>query len=301
MVLVQLQAQLGNQMFQYAAGLALAKRLGTGLTVYGKTNLLGQAFGLGLGKFQSRLLYHLTPSISNALGFTPYSPRYEHYRDDVVGEVFDETWWDIRSRHVLLRGWFQSELYFREAMREIRDAFQPNQQILLNARNTLAQISIDSNRLCGIHLRFGDYYTSDMGLAHPILGWVLPPSYYKSAVDVLPRGLTHVVTSDMPDRAEALLSWLPNKVIMRNNSPLIDMLVLTQCRYIVISNSTFAWWAAWLGQSKDRVVLCPRYWIGWWRQVWFPNQIRPEGWVDIPVPLPLSDCCLTLGVRDSTL
>ena len=36
-----------------------------------------------------------------------------------------------------------------------------------------------------------------------------------------------------------------------------DLWLMTKCRHSIISNSTFGWWAAWLGAGPDSHVLCP--------------------------------------------
>ena len=36
---------------------------------------------------------------------------------------------------------------------------------------------------------------------------------------------------------------------------------MRRCRHFVIANSTFSWWAAWLGEKKDSVIVAPRRWF----------------------------------------
>ena len=39
------------------------------------------------------------------------------------------------------------------------------------------------------------------------------------------------------------------------------MQLMSLSKYIVISNSTFSWWAAWLNYEKKNKIIAPKFWF----------------------------------------
>jgi hypothetical protein len=55
-----------------------------------------------------------------------------------------------------------------------------------------------------------------------------------------------------------------------------DMRLMSACAHFIIANSTFSWWAAWLGANPAKQVICPRQWyVDPGRST---RDLRPEGW-----------------------
>lgn len=78
--------------------------------------------------------------------------------------------------------------------------------------------------------------------------------YYEQAVRQF-EGKQFVVFSDDIERAKKVL---PSEFIFQKGSEMWDFYIMTKCDGAIISNSTFAWWAAWL-QNKKTVI--PKNWF----------------------------------------
>ena len=55
--------------------------------------------------------------------------------------------------------------------------------------------------------------------------------------------------------------------------------LMSLCKYGVCSNSTFAWWGAYLMKKKQYIVF-PKYWLGWKTKVESHPGIQPP-WSNI--------------------
>jgi len=85
----------------------------------------------------------------------------------------------------------------------------------------------------------------------------------------------------------------------------------------VVSNSTFAWWGAWLNARPQKRVLAPRYWVGFnHRTGWHnarqhetgrrrkrdwesPRRVIPPDWIQVPVQRRLQERLSPQTVRSS--
>jgi hypothetical protein len=70
---------------------------------------------------------------------------------------------------------------------------------------------------------------------------------------------TYIIFSDSPDEAQAMF---PGAIVSRPTNYIEDFKLMKACQSFIIANSTFSWWAAWLGNQPGKKVVAPALWFG---------------------------------------
>jgi hypothetical protein len=158
-----------------------------------------------------------------------------------------------------LDGYWQSEKYFLDFATQIRAE--------LRMRNGIAQRNLPvmphdrSQPSVAIHVRRGDFANDPKTLA---LHGLCSLEYYCNAALLLKEWLgspRFLVFSDDPDwcRSKLILPWDTEYIGNSDfNDPTIDFNLMTQCEHFVNANSSFSWWAAWLAENPNKIVIAPR-------------------------------------------
>ena len=169
-------------------------------------------------------------------------------------------------------GHFYSEDFFRPAAADVRRAFTIRDRH--RKRFEARYGSMVEGGYIGAHVRLTDFFTYRDDVT-------LPPGYYKRALDALGGDLPVIIVSDEPDRVRAAFGSDP-RIHVEANDEIIDFMLLQNATHLVSSNSSFAWWAAWLNNTPDLRVIAPRWWLGLHsRCEALPAKVIPEAWEQI--------------------
>ncbi|MDP4268316.1 MAG: alpha-1,2-fucosyltransferase [Bacteroidota bacterium] len=247
----KLYGQLGNQMFQYAATIATALKY--------------------------NLPYCVPKHTLNDKVWKPYYFEGVNYCDE---KLSDATIWKEPSHayheipkpegNLILDGYMQSYKYSQDYLPEIRKAFGFE--------------FYDSKAECTfIHVRRGDY------LKYPLHHPVVTVQYLTEAMKISEeKGVTHF--SCFSDDIE----WVKKNINKEKfpeytfeysdgNSEMIDLKLMVCCKNAIISNSTFSWWAAYLNNNPNKIVITPdeSNWFGPNNKHLDVKDLLPENWLRI--------------------
>jgi hypothetical protein len=275
MVISQIMGGLGNQMFQFAAGRALAAWHNTGhkldIAAYGNT-ATHQGFELGkvfhanidtatrcdlkavLGWQASAILRRwlarrqLAPLRSPAFVVEPYF----NYRDLRP----------VSGVNSYLSGYWQSEKYFSTLASDIRQQFRFKP--MPSAENQAWLDVISRTNAVSLHVRRGDFVSSKKNLAYH---GVCSPAYYSAAIrHVVERVAkpTFFVFSDDLAWAQSNIPIAADCHYVGHNTGTAsfnDMRLMSRCQHHIIANSSFSWWGAWLNDNPQKTVVAPARWF----------------------------------------
>jgi len=305
---IEFQGRFGNQLFQYAAARIAAERLGCGLVVHqrrvGRRRLLSL---LGTNRVAAEIGDKF-PLVTQSRGGivlqtmreTMPAPAYQRLKDrlfpkkfeprcvvvcGVPGvEIFDRDFESV-TRGTWLSGYFQSSRYFSGYEADIQKWFSLSKSAEEEVDRLVRTFPAPRERMVAIHIRRTDYLTQRDCISHPTLGWALPLDYYRNALKALPSGLRHAVFSDDPQFAAGAFSSV-DPWISVGSDPVTDLFLMSRCRYMIIANSSLSWWAAWLNSDLEKVVIAPRYHVGWYVGIWYPSGSDVPSWNYITVSRP---------------
>lgn len=289
MIVVQLQGGLGNQMFEYAAGRALAERTGGELYLDAGGLEEDPLRGYALGGFRleshfaapeevRRLAEFRNTVFRKILWKLHLSRRTENpaVLRERVTQGLDERIFRA-GRDTYLQGYWQNEGYFEDFEKVIRQCFAFRQEP--QGKNAvLARRIRDSENPVAVHIRRGDYLLpKNMGY-HGLCDL----DYYGRAMQRMEsrlEGVEYFVFSDDPAWAESNLQSSAPLTVVNHNDPEQgaheDLRLMSLCRHHIIANSSFSWWGAWLGEKPGQRVIAPQRWFADPER---PNDIVPERW-----------------------
>ena len=278
MRLMKMTGGLGNQMFIYAFYLQMRHRFAdTRIDISDICNK-HEHNGFELNDiFELDAQYVHWPAWFKKMAKFLFFKEIDERKEDIATTgVFKRNFsWPF----IYYKGFYQSELFFKDVEAEVRAAFRFNRDKANNySREIAKEIQADAHAV-SFHVRRGDYFKPKF---FKRFGSVCPTSYYQQAAEKIlaldPQAHFYLFSDDTEWVKENL--QLPNVTIVNGNrgkDSWQDMMLMSLCRYHVIPNSTFSWWGAWLDDRKDKVVITPQKWFG---DCDLPY-IIPEGWTKI--------------------
>jgi glycosyltransferase involved in cell wall biosynthesis len=227
---------LGNQMFEVAAAIALSKD-NNAVTIINPTEHILPNQGRNINTYLTNIFSRIvTDTTCNPINV------YEWSKSTYKPIQFKE--------NIKLRGHFQSYKYFDHHREYIQTLFSPTDEIKQYIQDKYTSI----NDITAIQVRRGDY--AKFPNHHPLLS----EKYYNDAVNMINPSEIWIFSDSIEWCKENLKFNCPVKYI--NEEDYIELYLISLCKNVIISNSSFGWWGAYLNTRHDKKVYVPSTWFG---------------------------------------
>ncbi|MEY2811468.1 MAG: hypothetical protein RI991_463 [Bacteroidota bacterium] len=267
MIITELNGGLGNQLFQYAAGLSLALKHQTTLKVSIQFKNNDTSRNLGLSHFNTNIIeanqeeinqFYSSSTLNRSLQALLPPPFKHYFREKHFAY---QSGFNKLGPNVYLKGYWQSELYFSSIIDQVKATFTLKPEYYSSVLSLIEEIKTSES--VSIHIRKGDY------LLHPYSEYYasLESAYYITAIAALqeqhPQLKLFVFTDDPNWVNENLHLASPYRLIsgIETSSMYEDFQAMLSCKYHIIANSSFSWWTAWLSAREGKKVIAPKQWF----------------------------------------
>lgn len=285
MIIVWYGGGLGNQMYQYALQVVLEhiypdQEIKMDLFHYNLLNEhngfeLDRLFGINIVKASTKEIRDVYNGLIPKPIFKWFPHRindsiahrwqyyYKYIKDklnpvkarrmisDGFGNTINKKVFNIDGGNWYYKGMWQNLGYFDKYRDILIERFSFNLE--LGYIDKEIENELINARAIAVHVRGGDFLTTKFNLCSI--------EYYREAIDKIKTRLPLIVFTDDEKYASQLLHDYPIKKIVSHpvDKSIIDLYMLSISKYIILSNSTFSFWGAYLNRMQDVCVVYPKY------------------------------------------
>ena len=290
MVIIKIAGGLGNQMFQYALARALeskGKKVLLDCSGYKVQTQMDTMRNYELDRFSIKIEKASQKEIAR---YYNHRQRCFYYLSRIIKKDLSKIIIEKEHRYLAqiaecdnkyLIGYWQSEQYFKIIRKELLEDFSFQNCKLSHQNKKLREELFNMKNSVAVHIRGGDYTITGNAALY---GDICTREYYQKAFayieKIIGQAKFYIFTNDVIWTQQILSTNLKNVEIIDWNSEddgWIDMYLMSICKHNIIANSSFSWWAAWLNQNKEKVVIAPSK----WQNGADIEDIVPEEWVRV--------------------
>ncbi|MBO4922846.1 MAG: alpha-1,2-fucosyltransferase [Bacteroidales bacterium] len=299
-IIVRLEGGLGNQLFQYAHALKLQKHYG-GIVIFDqhaytkkqirscslKNYKLNDITRFNLSIFDRAIVFFsivftrfvnkkgLISTIERYQKFSRYGFFYQYQVRAFESLTPSDTYYKY-----IVGNWL-SGVFFKDAEADVRKALVC--RIKLSDKCSFMAEQIRSSESVCVHIRLGDYLAPQWKDKL----YVCTPQYYQQAIKQIKERVEnphfYVFSNRHKDFEMIVNEYGLGDVtyVDMGNSDVEDMELMRLCKHFIMSNSTYSWWAQYLSDNPNKVVIAPDHFNNY--PEWDMTDIYLDNWINIDV------------------
>ncbi len=272
MIIIQLKGGMGNQMFQYALYKQL-KKLGRDVKIDDVNGFIDdklrepvlQRFGIEYDRATQDEVIKITDSKMDIFSrIRRKLTGRKTFRIDEAEGMFEPRILEVEQAYLV--GYWQSDKYFpdQSVIEELKAEFEKRpQEIMQDSVSWTTLQQVECCESVSLHIRRTDYIDAEHNHIHNLC----TEKYYKGAIDKIRAKYPCAVFFIFTDDKEWCKSHFrgPNFFVVeldeKENTDIAELLLMSACKHHICANSSFSWWAAWLNDTPDKMVIVPEKWI----------------------------------------
>lgn len=260
-----IRGQLGNQMFIVAACVAYALD-------HGYEPIFPELKEARGSHLNIKHIFHRLNLEGNTKGFVEWKQKNHNA---LIG-IYKPIPFYLNNPNIILTSFFQSEKYFKKHSEVIHELFLPDKELEEAIRKKYAN-ELNQPITVGMHIRTFNPNPKRDATGDRWQGW----GFFKRAMNRFPKNALFIICSDNPTFVEKHFPIKNRKtVLIQGNNHIWDLYLLSFCDHQIVSpRSSYSWWAAWLNDNPNKVVVAAKY-NGW--GIKQGRDLIPDAWTTIP-------------------
>jgi hypothetical protein len=256
MITTNLTGNFGNHMWYYCLCRIIAEELGYD---WGINPVATHDYYNGKSQFYFMDVDYgklIKVNGKNSKGLNTYEGIVNEYYDSpkiyngCCINMYDKNVFNI-SDHTMIHLISQSEDYLINRKNDILNWFKIKEKYKKIYENKLSELGIvlDKN-MCVINFRGGEYKS--------VPNLILNKDYWSNCIKhmlLINPNMKFIIITDDPNCATSYIGNYPCYHVDIG----FDFYVINQSQYIILSNSSFGWWAAWMN-TQSKLTIAPKYW-----------------------------------------
>ena len=275
MKIINFKGGLGNQMFQYAFLLAHTQYHPTDEYLMDISSYIDNKSHNG---FELCRRFNIDTNIAEPDDLIPVKrhikknflyriqlktigPQYQVFLEKDFSKFYPNV---LRTDKFYYDGYWQCHKYFDSISDEIKKTFTFEEK--LDDMSSALREDMRSNPYSvSVHVRRGDYLKS------PLYEGICDMQYYLDAINWISSRLSshemafYVFSNDIDWCKQNLAKTFGNNKFIyvthnTGDNSYRDMQLMSSCHHNIIANSSFSWWAAYLNDTPNNLIIAPQKW-----------------------------------------
>tara|TARA_S200000501_G_scaffold368717_1_gene406999 strand:+ start:174 stop:1028 length:855 start_codon:yes stop_codon:yes gene_type:complete len=166
----------------------------------------------------------------------------------------------IKYSNFIFDGYWQSEDYFFANKKYLVNQFLKPRINLINKYKSFKTVAL--------HIRIGDYVHNKVSKKNH---FVCDFNWYRKAINYLyeiNNNFKFIIYTDDYEYVKTNYNFdqkYQTIIPELNNDEYINLMYMTYSDHFIISNSSYSWWASFLGEKNESTIIAPKY--------WYPNKL----------------------------